>query len=239
MVVKWQRININFSLLILDEIDQIEKSIKSPTDLYKIFEWPFLPKSKLVLIGIANSLDFTERMLPRLELKPECKPKIINFMPYSKEDMISIVKDRLESIQKPNQIVSIIDDRALGLCATKIASSNGDIRKCLDICRRAIELVEQDVKFNSKENDVSFKPVSISIMMKVFNEINPMNNSKFEKNSMPLTQKVLLCTILLCNKESKVKEIALSKVKFIFFSLLLLNFKFHFFFSLLYYKAIR
>jgi len=151
-------------------------------------------------------------------------------MPYSKEDMISIVKDRLESIQKPNQIVSIIDDRALGLCATKIASSNGDIRKCLDICRRAIELVEQDVKFNSKENDVSFKPVSISIMMKVFNEINPMNNSKFEKNSMPLTQKVLLCTILLCNKESKVKEIALSKVKFIFFSLLLLNFKFHFFF---------
>lgn len=48
--------------------------------------------------------------------------------------------------------------------------------------------------------------------MKVFNEINPMNNNKFERNSMPLTQKVLLCTILLCNKESKVKDIALSKV---------------------------
>lgn len=35
----------------LDEIDQIETSIKSTTDLYKIFEWPFLKSSKLILIG--------------------------------------------------------------------------------------------------------------------------------------------------------------------------------------------
>lgn len=122
-------------MLILDEIDQIEKSIKSPTDLYKIFEWPFLPSSKLILIGIANSLDFTERLLPRLELKPECKPKIINFTPYSKEDIIMIVKDRLKDIQEAHDNCAIIEDRALGLCATKIASANGDIRKVLDICR--------------------------------------------------------------------------------------------------------
>lgn len=119
----------------MDEIDQIEKSIKSPVDLYKIFEWPFLPSSKLVLIGIANSLDFTERLLPRLELKPECKPKIINFMPYSKEDIISIVKDRLKEVEMTTEKGVIIEERALSLCATKAASSNGDIRKVLDICR--------------------------------------------------------------------------------------------------------
>ncbi len=85
--------------------------------------------------GIANSLDFTDRLLPRLELKPECKPKIVKFLPYSKEDIISIIKDRLRSIQETNQNC-VIDDRALTLCASKIASTNGDIRKVLDICRQ-------------------------------------------------------------------------------------------------------
>ena len=100
-------------MLILDEIDQIEKSVKSTSDLYNIFEWPFLSKSKLTLIGIANSLDFTERLLPRLELKPDCKPIIINFMPYSKEDIINIVKDRLKGLQTENDNCAIIDDKAV------------------------------------------------------------------------------------------------------------------------------
>lgn len=119
----------------LDEIDQIETSIKSTTDLYKIFEWPFLKSSQLILIGIANSLDFTDRILPRLELKPECKPKIVNFTPYSKEDIINIVKDRLRSVTESNDNQPIIEDRAINLCATKVAATNGDIRKVLDICR--------------------------------------------------------------------------------------------------------
>ena len=119
----------------MDEIDQIETTIKSNTDLYKIFEWPYLPNSKLILIGIANSLDFTDRLLPRLELKPECKPRILKFLPYTKEDIISIVKDRLKSVQNAESGAQIIDDRALMLCASKIASTTGDIRKVLDICR--------------------------------------------------------------------------------------------------------
>jgi cell division control protein 6 len=93
-----------------------------------IFKWNFFK-------GIANSLDFTDRILPRLELKPECKPKIVNFTPYSKEDIISIIKDRLQIVQELNNNSPIIEDRALFLCATKVASLNGDIRKVLDICR--------------------------------------------------------------------------------------------------------
>ncbi len=196
--------------MILDEVDQIETSIKSSTDLYKIFNWPFLPNSKLILIGIANSLDFTDRLLPRLELKPDCKPKILKFMPYSKEEIISIIKERLKNVQKMNNNTPIIDDRAIMLCATKIASASGDIRKVLDISRRAIELIEQDLK-QTNQIDV-FKPVTISHMMRVFNEINPMTNSNLDKNTMPLMQKVLLCTILLCNKELKMREVQLSKV---------------------------
>jgi hypothetical protein len=63
--------------------------------------------------------------------------------------------------------------------------------------------------------------------MKIFNDVNPMNNSNFDRNSMPLLHKILLCTILLCNKETKVKETLLSKV----FKIFLLSFsslKFYF-----------
>lgn len=51
----------------LDEIDQLVQ--KDPTVLYQLFEWPSLADSKLILIGIANALDMTERLLPRLRSK--------------------------------------------------------------------------------------------------------------------------------------------------------------------------
>lgn len=53
----------------------------------------------------------------------------------------------------------------------------------------------------------------------IFNDVNPINNSNFDRNSMPLLHKILLCTILLCNKETKVKETLLSKVFKLFLSL--------------------
>lgn len=196
-------------ILVLDEIDQIETTIKSSSDIYKLFEFPYLPNSKLILIGIANSLDFTDRLLPRLELKPEYKPKVVKFLPYTKDDIINIIKDRLESVQQKHGNCVIIDERALMLCATKVASANGDIRKVLDICRRAIEFNEQE------SNDIgTIKTVNIAQMMKIFNQVNPITNSNLDRNTMPLMQKILLCTILLCNIDMKIKEITLSKVFF-------------------------
>jgi len=58
-------------LLVLDEIDQLES--KNQDVLYKLFEMPFLPKSRLVIVGIANALDLTDRILPRLQSKASCK----------------------------------------------------------------------------------------------------------------------------------------------------------------------
>ena len=54
---------------------------------------------------------------------------------HPKEDIISIVKDRLKEVEMTTEKGVIIEERALSLCATKVASSNGDIRKVLDICR--------------------------------------------------------------------------------------------------------
>ena len=53
-------------ILVLDEIDQLDS--KCQEVLYTLFEWPYLQNSKLILIGIANSLDLTDRILPRLKV---------------------------------------------------------------------------------------------------------------------------------------------------------------------------
>lgn len=55
-------------VLVLDEIDCLG-STAGKEILYKLFEWPCLELSRLVLIGIANALDLTKRILPRLAAK--------------------------------------------------------------------------------------------------------------------------------------------------------------------------
>lgn len=54
-------------VLVMDEIDQLVTA--DSAILYQIFEWALLPKSRLVLLAIANTLSFTSTDLKRLELK--------------------------------------------------------------------------------------------------------------------------------------------------------------------------
>lgn len=49
-------------------------------------------------LGIANALDLTDRILPRLQAKPHCRPKLLNFPPYSREELNAIVQDRLTQV---------------------------------------------------------------------------------------------------------------------------------------------
>lgn len=90
-----------FSLMILDEIDQLES--KSQSVLYKIFEWPSWQNSKFVLIGIANAMDLTDRNLPRLCGKVELKPRLLHFVPYSKDEITEILKKRLMDVSESIQ----------------------------------------------------------------------------------------------------------------------------------------
>ena len=85
-----------FSLLILDEIDQLDS--KNQDVLYTIFEWPSLARSKLVLVGIANMLDLTDRILPRLQGNAACRPDLLNFPPYTKPEIVEIINARIKAV---------------------------------------------------------------------------------------------------------------------------------------------
>nr|CAD7407631.1 unnamed protein product [Timema poppensis] len=123
-------------LVVLDEIDQLDSRKQSV--LYTIFEWPSKPNSRLVLIGIANALDLTDRILPRLQARLDMKPRLLNFPPYSKQQIVDILAHRL----KESGASEVFSPVALQLLAGKVASVSGDVRRALDIARRVTELTE-------------------------------------------------------------------------------------------------
>lgn len=125
-------------LLVLDEIDQLES--KKQSVLYSIFEWPSLPNSKLILVGIANALDLTDRILPRLQARCELKPTLMHFASYTKQQISDIISARLRRADASN----IFTPSAIQLLAGKVAAISGDIRRALDISRRVIELAESE-----------------------------------------------------------------------------------------------
>jgi cell division control protein 6 len=137
-------------LVTLDEIDHIlTMGLES---LYRVFEWSLSKSSRLVLVGIANALDLTDRFLPRLKSK-NLKPDLLPFLPYTGPQIKHIITSRLNSLMpegKPGY-VPFIHPAAIELCSRKVASQTGDLRKAFEICRRALDLVEQETR--SKHED--------------------------------------------------------------------------------------
>lgn len=128
--------NNKMLLLVLDEMDQLGS--RNQSVLYSMFEWPSLENSQLVLVGIANALDLTDRLLPRLQARCELKPTLLHFQPYSKEEILDILKGRLEE----EGVLEVYTFSALQMLAAKVAATSGDIRRALDIGRRGVEIAE-------------------------------------------------------------------------------------------------
>ncbi|XP_046899967.1 cell division control protein 6 homolog [Hypomesus transpacificus] len=198
-------------LLVLDEMDQLDS--KDHDVLYTIFEWPYLPKSRLCLIGIANALDLTDRILPRLQALPQCHPQLLNFSPYSRQELTSIVQDRLKQVSGEK----LLDASAIQFCARKVSAVSGDARKALDICRRAVEMVESNDRKEMSSSTAGTKVSCAGVpqVARVLSEVygDRMTTSvNGEGESIPLQQKLLVCCFLLLTCNAKTKEMPLGKL---------------------------
>ncbi|XP_078080227.1 cell division control protein 6 homolog [Mustelus asterias] len=208
-------------LLILDEMDQLDS--KAQDVLYRLFEWPWLTNSRLVLIGVANALDLTDRILPRLQARPKCKPQLLNFAPYTREQIVAIVQDRLNQVSGEK----VLEPVAIQFCARKVSSVSGDARKALDMCRRAVEIVESNARNqpaakSALKSDSPAKParspgsekVGLLHVSQVISEVygDRMKSSSGSDECFPLQQKLLVCSLLLLIRQSKAKEFPLGKL---------------------------
>ncbi|KAF9181653.1 AAA ATPase [Haplosporangium sp. Z 767] len=166
---------------ILDEVDQL--LTKDQEVLYKLFQWSCMDNSRLTLVGIANALDMTDRFLPRLKAK-DCEPQLLHFNPYQVAEIREIIMDRLFSLEsatpkeekcnkdtgedkdeKPARprMAPLMQRPAIELCARKVAAATGDLRKALDICRQAIEMVEMETKRKEKRPEKAMPLQEISL----------------------------------------------------------------------------
>lgn len=205
-------------VLVLDEMDQLDS--KGQDVLYTLFEWPWLSNSRLVLIGIANTLDLTDRILPRLQARENCKPQLLNFPPYTRNQIVAILQDRLTQVSRDQ----VLDNAAIQFCARKVSAVSGDVRKALDACRRAIEIVESDVKSQTVLKPLSEckspseplipKRVGLIHISQVMSEVdgNRMTLSQGAQDSFPLQQKILVCSLMLLIRQLKIKEVTLGKL---------------------------
>ncbi|KAM6164734.1 cell division control protein 6 homolog [Rhynchocyon petersi] len=206
-------------VLVLDEMDQLDS--KGQDVLYTIFEWPWLKNSRLVLIGVANTLDLTDRSLPRLQAREKCKPQLLNFPPYTRSQIAIILQDRLNQVSTDQ----VVDNAAIQFCARKVSAVSGDVRKALDVCRQAIEIVESSVKSQTilkplsecKSSSEALVPkrVGLSHISQVISEVdgNRMTvGQEGSQDSFPLQQKILVCSLLLSTRQLKIKEVTLGKL---------------------------
>lgn len=177
-------------VILIDEIDQI--GMKDPELLCKLLAMPYLPDAKVCVFGIANSMDLTERFLPRLKLL-NCEPSVLHFPQYTVPDITQILSDRLERISSSSSASCFIDKAAIELTARKVAST-GDLRRALDILRQAIDLAEDEYKLSSKETGPLVKLGHVVKIMEKFgsSQSGPLVLLK----SLNLHQKVILAAMI-------------------------------------------
>lgn len=195
------------TIVLLDEMDYL--ITKDQQVLFQLFNFASLKNTgiltnKLILIGISNALDLTDKFLPRL--KRNClNPESLQFLPYTAEQIKSVIINKLQLLMENNkenqvQSIPIIHPAAIHLCSKKSASITGDLRKAFDICYKSIEIVENNLrqtKSISEINSLTFEnapKVQISHVAKVCST-SFGDNSLTKLKNLNLLQKAVLCCL--------------------------------------------
>lgn len=209
-------------VVLLDEMDYL--ITKDQQVLFQLFNFASKQKShlletKLILIGISNALDLTDKFLPRL--KRNClNPQSLQFMPYTSDQIKTIIMTKLRSLvydpstkenQLPRTSIPIIHPAAIQLCCKKSASVTGDLRKAFDICYKSIELVEHSAREKNPSAIFTFESapkVLISHIAKIC-EASFKDSSLTKLHNLNLLQKAVLCCLF--NHQINVSLTATSK----------------------------
>ena len=108
---------------------------------------------------------------------------------------------------------------AIQFCARKVSAVHGDLRKALDICRRAVELAETKQRMTTTDPltphsaQKSSVRVTLPLIASVISEVYTSNvTSLTVQQNFPLQQKLAVCTLLCMVKGRHTKEVTLGKL---------------------------
>lgn len=132
-------------VVLMDELDQLVT--RNQGVMYNFFNWPQLRHSRLIVLAVANTMDLPERTLSN-KISSRLGLTRITFPGYTHTQLMAIIQSRLEGV---GQV--IVEADAVQFASRKVAAVSGDARRALDICRRAVEIAEQESTDAEKEKE--------------------------------------------------------------------------------------
>lgn len=134
----------------------------------------------------------------------------MHFASYTKQQLLDILASRL----KEANATDVFSPVALQLLAGKVAAVSGDVRRALDIGRRAIELGEQHTLKSLENLTDDCKSVEVKHVVDVLNTVYGTAQSLNEDtdDSLPLQQKIVVCALLLILKKAKNKDVNVGRL---------------------------
>jgi cell division control protein 6 len=126
-------------ILVIDEIDSLVE--KSGDDILYSFTRANQHMAKggfVSLIGISNSIDFKDRLDPRVRSSLSEEEAVFN--PYTVDQLRQILHERSRLAFAEGAVT----DAAINLCAAMAGREHGDARKAIDLLRIAAELAERE-----------------------------------------------------------------------------------------------
>ncbi|KAJ2962377.1 hypothetical protein NQZ79_g2550 [Umbelopsis isabellina] len=187
------------TVVLMDELDLLVT--KKQTVMYNFFEWPNRANSKLIVVAVANTMDLPERMLNN-KISSRLGLTRINFQPYTHQQLYQIVESRLEGIDA-------FEKEAVEFAARKVSAVSGDARRALDICRRAIEIVEENVKKGGAAAKKTH--VTIAIINEAVREMFSSPAVTFVQQCS-LHQKLFLVSVLKCVQRTGLADVEFGEV---------------------------
>ena len=128
------------TIFVIDEIDHLTKN-KTTEDkdvLYQLTRANTRTgKGFISIIGISNTLDFKEKLDPRVVSSLNVEEII--FEPYQQQQIQGILKDRVKDAFADG----IVEESAINLCSAMASQENGDARRAIDLLRVAGEIAER------------------------------------------------------------------------------------------------
>ncbi|KAK3672252.1 Origin recognition complex, subunit 1 [Recurvomyces mirabilis] len=214
-------------VVLMDELDQLVT--RNQGVMYNFFNWPQLRHSRLIVLAVANTMDLPERTLSN-KISSRLGLTRITFPGYTHTQLMTIIQSRLEGV---GQV--IVDPDAVQFASRKVAAVSGDARRALDICRRAVELAEQETltaESQGKENQAPDTPsktpgrqkqsggltlapkqgiVTIATIKRAINEATSTPLAAYLR-ALPLASKLFLAALLARLRKTGIVESTLADV---------------------------
>lgn len=181
-----------YLVLLVDELDALVGQGRRGQDvMHTLCEWASRKNSRLLLLGIANTMDLKERLQQRTQSRFPLHP--IVFRPYNDEEVARILTTRLKSVLGPDKVSDdspppLFAPAALELCAKKTANLTGDIRRALHVCYMAVD------RLKSKLIDGSEKEITILHMSECLRDLRATPFASLVENAS-LYEKVFLIAV--------------------------------------------